>query len=218
MTVTTALVRRPAERRRLGRGVRSAPNPARRTTRRATRSGTSCSRSSSTSTTPTTPRPTCCASRCCRTGSCSRPSTAPGRCSKPTDLVADLWSVPAYLRKCAPWLSPDEVRALAARGPPGVDGVRPAAARRRPAAARRPGGVPAPAPARGAPSPPSASRWTDVVDDLIAADDSRDAGDVDAARAGPAGRPGRRVRRCPPPTPTCSPGRSRTSSSTRRRS
>ncbi|WCD84296.1 DNA helicase IV [Streptomyces xanthophaeus] len=28
------------------------------------------------------------------------------------DLVADLWSVPAYLRKCAPWLGPDEVRAL----------------------------------------------------------------------------------------------------------
>ena len=28
------------------------------------------------------------------------------------DLVADLWSVPAYLRKCAPWLSPDEVRRL----------------------------------------------------------------------------------------------------------
>ena len=29
-----------------------------------------------------------------------------------TDIVADLWAVPAYLRKCAPWLSPDEVRAL----------------------------------------------------------------------------------------------------------
>ncbi|MFG2748936.1 RNA polymerase recycling motor ATPase HelR [Streptomyces xanthophaeus] len=28
------------------------------------------------------------------------------------DLVADLWSVPAYLRKCAPWLGPDEVRTL----------------------------------------------------------------------------------------------------------
>ena len=28
------------------------------------------------------------------------------------DLVADLWSVPAYLRKCAPWLSPDEIRRL----------------------------------------------------------------------------------------------------------
>jgi hypothetical protein len=29
-----------------------------------------------------------------------------------TDLVSDLWSVPAYLRLSAPWLSPDEVRAL----------------------------------------------------------------------------------------------------------
>jgi DNA helicase IV len=29
-----------------------------------------------------------------------------------TDLVGDLWSVPAYLRMCAPWLSPDDVRAL----------------------------------------------------------------------------------------------------------
>ncbi|MEW2429424.1 RNA polymerase recycling motor ATPase HelR [Micromonospora sp. NPDC047644] len=28
------------------------------------------------------------------------------------DLVGDLWSVPAYLRKCAPWLSPEEVRKL----------------------------------------------------------------------------------------------------------
>jgi hypothetical protein len=32
-----------------------------------------------------------------------------------TDLVGDLWSVPAYLRKCAPWLSPDEVRQLQRR-------------------------------------------------------------------------------------------------------
>lgn len=29
-----------------------------------------------------------------------------------TDLVADLWSVPAYLRMCAPWLSRAEVRTL----------------------------------------------------------------------------------------------------------
>jgi len=28
------------------------------------------------------------------------------------DLVSDLWSVPAYLRLCAPWLDPDEVRRL----------------------------------------------------------------------------------------------------------
>ncbi|GAA1139554.1 RNA polymerase recycling motor ATPase HelR [Kitasatospora gansuensis] len=31
---------------------------------------------------------------------------------EPTDLVGDLWSVPAYLRKCAPSLSPEEVRKL----------------------------------------------------------------------------------------------------------
>jgi superfamily I DNA/RNA helicase len=29
-----------------------------------------------------------------------------------TDVVGDLWSVPAYLRKCAPWLGTDEVRSL----------------------------------------------------------------------------------------------------------
>ena len=31
---------------------------------------------------------------------------------EPTDLVGDLWSVPAYLRHCAPWLTLDEVREL----------------------------------------------------------------------------------------------------------
>jgi DNA helicase IV len=31
---------------------------------------------------------------------------------EPADLVADLWSVPAYLRLCAPWLSPDDVAKL----------------------------------------------------------------------------------------------------------
>jgi hypothetical protein len=30
----------------------------------------------------------------------------------PAGVVGDLWSVPAYLRKCAPWLGPDEVRML----------------------------------------------------------------------------------------------------------
>jgi len=29
-----------------------------------------------------------------------------------TDLIGDLWTVPAYLRHCAPWLTPEEVRAL----------------------------------------------------------------------------------------------------------
>ena len=31
---------------------------------------------------------------------------------EPADLIGDLWTVPAYLRLCAPWLSPDEVRKL----------------------------------------------------------------------------------------------------------
>ena len=31
---------------------------------------------------------------------------------EPTDLVGDLWSVPAYLRRCAPWLSIEEIRRL----------------------------------------------------------------------------------------------------------
>jgi superfamily I DNA/RNA helicase len=31
---------------------------------------------------------------------------------EPAELVVDLWSVPAYLRRCAPWLSREEVLAL----------------------------------------------------------------------------------------------------------
>ncbi|MGI5508758.1 RNA polymerase recycling motor ATPase HelR [Streptomyces sp. CA-106131] len=34
-----------------------------------------------------------------------------------TDLVGDLWSVPAYLRMSAPWLSPDDVRRLQREDP-----------------------------------------------------------------------------------------------------
>ncbi|MFJ6940379.1 RNA polymerase recycling motor ATPase HelR [Streptomyces sp. NPDC101132] len=30
----------------------------------------------------------------------------------PGELIGDLWSVPAYLRRCAPWLGPEEVRRL----------------------------------------------------------------------------------------------------------
>jgi DNA helicase IV len=36
---------------------------------------------------------------------------------EPTDIIGDLWSVPAYLRKCAPWLSPEDVRRLQRRDP-----------------------------------------------------------------------------------------------------
>lgn len=34
-----------------------------------------------------------------------------------TDLVGDLWTVPAYLRLCAPWLAPDEVARLQRASP-----------------------------------------------------------------------------------------------------
>ncbi|BCJ68325.1 RNA polymerase recycling motor ATPase HelR [Polymorphospora rubra] len=33
------------------------------------------------------------------------------------DLVADLWTVPAYLRRCAPWLGADDIRRLQRRDP-----------------------------------------------------------------------------------------------------
>jgi hypothetical protein len=36
---------------------------------------------------------------------------------EPTDLVGDLWSVPAYLRMCAPWISPRDVKALQREDP-----------------------------------------------------------------------------------------------------
>ena len=36
---------------------------------------------------------------------------------EPTDLVGDLWSVPAYLHRCAPWLTPGEVRSLQREDP-----------------------------------------------------------------------------------------------------
>jgi DNA helicase IV len=36
---------------------------------------------------------------------------------EPADLVGDLWSVPAYLRLCAPWLSPAEVQRLQREDP-----------------------------------------------------------------------------------------------------
>jgi hypothetical protein len=36
---------------------------------------------------------------------------------EPADLVGDLWSVPAYLRLCVPWLSPDEIQKLQREDP-----------------------------------------------------------------------------------------------------
>ncbi len=35
----------------------------------------------------------------------------------PAELVGDLWSVPAYLRRCAPWLTADEIRSLQREDP-----------------------------------------------------------------------------------------------------
>ncbi|MGC5167094.1 RNA polymerase recycling motor ATPase HelR [Luteimicrobium sp. DT211] len=87
------------------------------------------------------------------------------------DVVGDLWSVPAYLRLCAPWLSPEEVRRLQRAEPqawttsdlPLLDATRqrlgdPAASRRR----RR----------ERAEGEAAAARMDDVVADLVAADDS----------------------------------------------
>ncbi|MGY1617992.1 RNA polymerase recycling motor ATPase HelR [Geodermatophilus sp. SYSU D00691] len=87
------------------------------------------------------------------------------------DLVGDLWSVPAYLRTCAPWLAPDDVRALQRADPhawtvsdlPLLDAARqrlgdPEAARRR----RR----------QEAAAAVERERMAGVIDELIAADDS----------------------------------------------
>ena len=87
------------------------------------------------------------------------------------DLVGDLWSVPAYLRKCAPWLRPDDVRKLQ-RGDaqawtvsdlPLLDAARqrlgdPKASRRK----RR----------RDAVLAAQREQMAQVIEDLIAADDS----------------------------------------------
>ena len=87
------------------------------------------------------------------------------------DLVGDLWSVPAYLRKCAPWLSPEEVQRLQRADPqawtvsdlPLLDAARqrlgdPQAARRK----RR----------HEAAAAAEREQMNLVIDDLIAADDS----------------------------------------------
>ena len=52
------------------------------------------------------------ADRCSRTTNCSAVLNRAWPLLEATDLVADLWSVPAYLRTCAPWLEVDDVRAL----------------------------------------------------------------------------------------------------------
>ncbi|MFE7639784.1 RNA polymerase recycling motor ATPase HelR [Kitasatospora sp. NPDC057518] len=87
------------------------------------------------------------------------------------DLVGDLWSVPAYLRMCAPWLAPEEVRRLQCKDAPQawtvsdlplLDAARqrlgdPEADRRR----RR----------REAAAAAERARMADVIGDLLQADD-----------------------------------------------
>jgi len=86
------------------------------------------------------------------------------------DVVADLWSVPAYLRKSAPWLSPDDVRKLQradARAWTVSDLPLLDAARQRlgdPEASRRQR-------RRNAAVEADREQMTRVIDDLIAADD-----------------------------------------------
>ncbi|GAB3658707.1 HelD family protein [Glycomyces tarimensis] len=88
---------------------------------------------------------------------------------EPTDLVGDLWTVPAYLHMCAPWLEPDEVAELQRDEPqawttadlPLIDAARrrlgdPETARRR----RR----------HEAEAETVRTRMADVVDDLLAAE------------------------------------------------
>lgn len=94
---------------------------------------------------------------------------------EPTDLVADLWAVPAYLRRCAPWLSPNEVRAL--RRPEGspwtvadlplLDAMR-----------QRLGDPEAPERNRRRRAGEAADRayMDDVVEDILAADDDPESG------------------------------------------
>jgi DNA helicase IV len=90
---------------------------------------------------------------------------------EPTDLVGDLWTVPAFLRLCAPWLSREEVAALQRTEPdawtdadlPFLDAARrllgdPGASRAR----RR----------REAVQAAEQEEMSRVVDDLIASDDS----------------------------------------------
>ena len=89
----------------------------------------------------------------------------------PLDLVGDLWTVPAYLRMCAPWLTPDEVRLLQRAEPtawtmsdlPLLDAARqrlgdPDASRRR---SRQQAAIAA-----------KDEQMSQIIDDLVASDDT----------------------------------------------
>ncbi|SOD73934.1 DNA helicase IV [Jatrophihabitans sp. GAS493] len=88
-----------------------------------------------------------------------------------TDLVGDLWSVPAFLRRCAPWLSPAEVRRLQRSDPtawtlsdlPLLDAARQRLGDRH---------LSLRASERAVAAAVESERMAEVVDDLIAADDS----------------------------------------------
>jgi DNA helicase IV len=91
---------------------------------------------------------------------------------EPTDLVGDLWSVPAYLRMCAPWLTPEQVKLLQRRPDPHAwttsDLPILDAARQRlgdPSASRRRRRQRAAAAAR-------AKEMSEVIDHLVETDDS----------------------------------------------
>jgi hypothetical protein len=86
------------------------------------------------------------------------------------DLVGDLWSVPAYLRRCAPWLEPEEIAILQRDEPqawtisdlPLLDAARRRLGDRRSAERRR---------RRAAAIAAERELMDRVVDDIIAADD-----------------------------------------------
>ncbi|MDN5726915.1 MAG: AAA family ATPase, partial [Propionibacteriales bacterium] len=92
---------------------------------------------------------------------------------EPTELVGDLWEVPAYLRRCAPWLDADEVRLLQRSDPRAwTDADLPLldAARRRlgdPEYSKRQR-------RREAVEAAERARMDDVVGDLLDADDDHD--------------------------------------------
>jgi hypothetical protein len=112
-----------------------------------------------------------------------------------TDLVGDLWSVPAYLRKCAPWLSRDEVQKL----------------QRTDAQAWTVSDLPLLDAARQRLGDPEASRRQRRHDAAVAAERERMAAVIDDLLEATTRR------YCPAPARTGSPARSRTSSWTRLR-
>ena len=173
---------------------------------------------STTRTTRTTrTRPTWCAGRSPQNRELAATFNRAWPLLEATDLVGDLWEVPAYLRLCAPWLEPGRGPEAAARG------------RRRPG---RSSDLPLLDAARQRLGDPETSRRKRRHEAAVAAE--RRADGPGRRRAPPARRRGGHDRPaaparasatrsstkppCPRPIPTCSPARSRTSSSTRRRS